>query len=210
MIKPLGVAPKFTGSRAVSSGAECACLSEAGCLQGRLPLTTVLREEQAFVSAPSTTSFLLKSGCHPRRTQLNKASHPPSPHLRFPMCTRGRSHLPLPDLQAWEQVGFPLPFSLSQTQSGEDFQGCLAWSCREGRRVADGSPHVLFSSSQPCPGGRRSCSPFLPPSDLYQFLIPGGPGFSICPPLPSSEPGASAGPLLPSPPIQIPLEAGNS
>lgn len=95
MIKPLGVASKLTGSRALSSGVGCACLSEAGCLQGRLPLTTVLREEQAFVSAPSTTSFLLKSRCCPRRTHLNKASHPPRPHLRFPVCRSGRSHVPL-------------------------------------------------------------------------------------------------------------------
>ena len=63
-IKPLGVTSKLTGSRALSSGAGCACLSEAGCIQGRLPSTAVLGEEQAFVSAPSTASFLLKSGCH--------------------------------------------------------------------------------------------------------------------------------------------------
>lgn len=151
-------------------------------MQGWLPSTPVFGEEQALVSAPSTASFLLKSGCHPRCTQLNKAHHSPSPHLRFPMCRRGRTHLPLPDLQEWEQVGFSPPFSLSQTQSGQGYQGCLAWSCREGRLVADSSPQVLSFFSQHCPGGHGWSSPFLQPSDLYQFLIPRGPGFSICPP----------------------------
>ena len=125
------------------------------------------------------------------------------------MCRRGRLHLPLPDLQEWEQVGFSPPFSLFQTQSGQGYQGCLAWSCREGRPVADSSPQALSPFSQHCPGGHGWHSPFLPPSDLYQFLIPRGPA-SPSAPLPSSEPGASEGLLLPPPLIQVPLEAGNS
>lgn len=194
MIKPLGVASKLTGSRALSSGVGCACLSEAGCLQGRLPLTTVLREEQAFVSAPSTTSFLLKSGCCPRRTDLNKASHPPRPHLRFPLCRRGRSHLPL-----------------SQTSRNGRRRDSLPHSLYLRPRVGRTSKAVW-----PGPAGRgggwRTAVPrcyVLPPSPALGAMVRAPPSSHhlIC--TSSSSPGAQASPSAALSPAQsqVPLQA---